>query len=467
MFLPKIMYVIFLIFLGYFTAVTSFYILLGLIGLIESARKTKQSEGEDYPLIFLSTITLPVSIILPAHNEEAWIEDCVSSVVSLNYPKFEVIIVNDASTDKTIDILKRMLDLKPIDMPYIKHYKDGNVIEILKSRRWPNVTVIDKADGLKKAGALNAGLNIARYDYVCTMDADTVLSQDALLKVMAYVERDPDRIIGMGSYFSLSNGLKIKNGMVVKNTPSYNPIVVYQNLEYIRAFIGNRIAWSRFDAMPIVSGGFGIWRRDVLYALGGFSSDFTCEDIEFTFRAQDYAVKNKDKGYKIMMLPYHVGWTEGPANARALISQRERWQRVTNETVWRYKYMFCNPRYGSFAFLTFPYFIIYEVLGVFFEVASVAMVTFGWISGILDINAFLAFIALMVMSQAFVSLVSIFSFVRTQRFFRLPYVCYLIALSFLEFVFYRWILWIAKVIGTYRYLRKARSFDQYTRAKRA
>lgn len=466
MIITKIIYIMFPVFLTYFAAVMSFYFILTLIGFVESMRRARQGEGEDYPLIYLSTVTKPVTIIVPAHNEELWIADCVASLVSLNYPKFEVVVVNDGSDDKTLEILNNMLDLQPIDMPYIKHYKDGKVIEILKSKKHPNVTVVDKGKGLKKAGAVNAGLNVAQYDYVCAIDADTVLQQDSLLKVMAYVERDPDTIIGLGSYFSLSNGLKINNGRVIKNTPSHNPVVAYQNLEYIRSFIGSRLAWSRYNAMPIVAGGFAVWRKDVLYELGGFSAEFTCEDIEFTFRAHDYTVQNREKGYKIVQLPYHVGWTEGPSNAASLISQRERWQRVTNETIWRYKYMLCNPRFGMFAFLTFPYFLIYEVLGVFFEIASLTMVGYGWITGVLDPKSFWAFFLFMILTQVLVSLLSILSFVRIQRTFRIGYIAYITLLNFFEFFLYRWIIWIAKLIGTYRFFGRVKEHTTYIRAKR-
>ncbi|MCX5679219.1 MAG: glycosyltransferase family 2 protein, partial [Candidatus Omnitrophica bacterium] len=221
-----------------------------------------------------------------------------------------------------------------------------------------------------------------------------------------------------------------------------------------------------FNAMPVVAGGFSVWRRDILYDLGGYSAEFTCEDIELTFRVQDYAFRNKDKGYLIKMMPYYVGWTEGPGNTGSLISQRERWQRVTDETIWRYKYMICNPRYGIFAFLTLPYFVLYEVLGVFFELASLAFVVIGWLAGILDIKTFLVFMALMILSQCFISLLSILIFLRNQRIFRVGYIAYLTFLSFIEMFWYRWLLSAAKIVGTYRFLRGKKTFDQYKRGER-
>jgi len=464
--LTRITYVIFLFFLGYFLTLTLYYFLLVVIGLREGSRRSWESEEEDYPLSYFSTLSLPVSIIIPARNEEEWIRDSLLSALNLNYPKFEIIIVDDGSTDKTLAILDKMLKLRPSDIPYIRHYKDGQVREILKSDTYPNVTVIAKFAGVKKAGAVNAGLNLVKNDYVCVMDADTVIEPDALLKVMAHVERDPDSVIGISSYFGLSNGLKIKDGRVVERSFPRNPIIAYQHIEYIRSFFGNRIGWARFNAVPVIPGGFGVWRKDVLYELGGFSVDFTCEDIELTFRAQDYIAKNKGKGYKLLMLPYPVTWTEGPSNIPSLISQRERWQRVTNETVWKYKYMLLNPKFGGFGFIAVPYYLVYEVLGVFVEILSVIMVITGYLAKVLDVRTMLAFLALMLLSQAFISLLSILIFIRSQKLFRMKYIAYLIMLSFLEFFWYRWIISIAKLLGMYSFALKVTSFDQYTRVKR-
>ena len=138
-----------------------------------------------------------MSVIVPAHNEEMWVIDSVKSVLNLNYPEFELIIVEDGSTDRTFELLDNLFNLKSINLAYVPHHKTGRVYDILKSSNYPNVTVVRKETGQKKAGAVNAGLNIARHDYVCVMDADTVLEQDSLLKVMAQVNKDPEKIIGV------------------------------------------------------------------------------------------------------------------------------------------------------------------------------------------------------------------------------------------------------------------------------
>lgn len=464
--LAKLLYILFLILLVYFVVLTLYYLALAIIALFEERKRIHQHHFEDYASLSTSAFTLPVSVIIPAHNEEDWILSSLKALLNLKYPEFELVVIDDGSTDNTLNILREEFNLEPINKSNVEYFHTGKIREVFKSARYPNVTVVSKNGGFKKAGAVNVGLEFARFRYVCVIDADTIIEPDALLKVMAHVEKDPDNIIGVGSYFGLVNGLKIKNGEILERSFSFNPIVAYQNLEYIRSFISNRTAWSRYNASPNVAGGFGVWRRDILMDLGGYATDFSSEDIELTFRAHDYMVKNKKSGYKILALPYFVGWTEGPGDVGSLIMQRDRWQRVVNETIWKYKHMLFNPKYRIFAFLTLPYYLFYEVLGVFFEIASIALVVWGAVTGVLTVKVFLAFLALMILSQAVFSLLSIFNFTRDQKVFRLRYIFYLIFLSFLEFFWYHWILTAAKISGTFSYLKGVKTYDQYVRQKR-
>lgn len=464
--LSGVIYAVFVIFFGYFIVLTLYCLFLVFVGLLESEKRSEEEElAEEYAALAASTFTLPVSVIIPVKDEEGWIEDSLKAVLNLDYPELEIIVVDDGSTDNTLNVLENILRLKSVDRVFVDRFRSGKIKEVFDSQSYPNVHVISKSGGHKKAGAINTGLNFARGKYVCVVDADTILEPDALLKVMAYVEKDPENIIGIGSYFGLVNGFKIKGGKILERNFSRNPIIAYQNLEYIRSFIGNRTAWSKYNATPDIAGSFSVWRRDILLELGGYSSDFSCEDIELTFRAHDYIVKNEKQGYKIVMLPYCVGWTEGPDNIVSLLLQRNRWQRVTIETVWSYRRMILNPKYGIFAFLTLPYFLLYEVLGVFFEVAGIALVVWGWLAGILDIRIFLTFFFLMMFSQIYLSLLSIFAFARGQKIFRLKDISYLVLLTFVEFFWYRWLITISKITGTISYFSGVRIFDSYERSK--
>ncbi len=457
-----ILHVTFIVFFGYFILQTFFYLFFAGVGLFQSRRRALQSRDEDFSIISSSHFTVPVSVILPAHNEELWIADALKSILNLDYPEFEVIVVNDGSTDRTMEILNTMLSLEVLNKAYTDQFHSGEIHEVYKTRNYRNVTVITKTGGFKKAGAVNAGLNFVRYKYVCVVDSDTVLEPDTLLKVMAQVEKDPDTIIGAGSYFGLVNGFKIEEGKILEKSFSFNPLVAYQNLEYIRSFMSSRLSWSAFNAMPCVAGGFGVWRRDLVMQLHGYETGFSSEDIELTFHAHDYMVKNK-KEYRILMLPYYIGWTEGPATIPSLILQRNRWQRVVNETLWRYKHMLFNPRYKWFAFLTFPYFLLYEVFGVFIETASIAILTWACCIKMLDVKGYGACLLFMVLIQAFISLSVLFVFIRDQKIFRFRYTCYLILLSFLEFFVYKWITMTAKILGMFDYCRGIRVYDQYKR----
>lgn len=456
----------FFIFLGYYVVLAVYYFILGLVGFAVGHRRSAEDAEEDYRLLAASGFTLPVSVIMPAHNEEAWIADSVQSLLNLNYPEFELVIVDDGSTDRTLDILKEKLELLAIHNPYTDHFQSGKIRGLFKSAKYPHVTVLSKETGTKRAGAVNAGLNLARYKYVCDVDADTILEPDALMKVMAQVEKDPEKIIGVGSYFGLVNGFDIENGRVVGKNFLRSPLVAYQDLEYLRSFIGNRISWSQWNSMPDVAGGFGVWRRDVLLEMGGFDSAFSCEDIELTFRAHDYIAQHRDAGYKIVMLPYVAGWTEGPGTIRSLLVQRNRWHRATIETTLKFWRMLCNPRYGKFGFLTVPYFLFYEVFGIFFELGSIAVTILGFLAGVFDLKLVLGFLGFMTLFQAFTSLLPLVAFQREQQLFRPSEFIYFAFLSMVELFVYRWIIVVARITGTIDYFRGIRTYDLIPRSKK-
>jgi cellulose synthase/poly-beta-1,6-N-acetylglucosamine synthase-like glycosyltransferase len=453
----------FIVLLGYFLGLLGNYVAMAFIGFSEGRRRARQHQAEDYSFMEASRFTIPVSIVLPVRNEEKWVAQSLGSILKLDYPEYEVIVVDDESTDRTFDILDELLELEHVNRPYLDRFASGKIRGLHRSKRHPNVTVLQKESGLKKAGAVNAALNLARYKYICVMDGDTILEPDAFLKVMVHIQKNPEKVVGVGSYFGLVNGFKLDNGTILEHRFSLDPVTAYQNLEYVRAFLGGRIAWSKFNAMPCVAGGFGVWRRDVLLELGGFVPDFSSEDLEMTFHAHDYIVRHKKKGYEILMLPYHVGWTEGPATAKSLITQRDRWQRVKNETVARYRHMILNPKHGSFGMITLPYFLLYEVFGVFFEMASIGITLWGLLTGVLHVPLFLGLILFMILAQAGVSLLSMVTLVRGQRVFGPKYVAYFVLLSFLELFWYRWLIGLGKITGTVKYLLGIRSFDQYER----
>ncbi len=455
-------HIFFIIFISYFLAQVLYFIVMAIVALIHSRRMTMHLEEDDYSVLFSSDFTVPVTIIVPAHNEERSIEDTVLSLININYPSYEAIIVNDGSTDSTMPVLERLLDLEPTSITYNQRFPDGMVHEIYRSVKYPNFLVISKSGGHKKAGAVNAGLNIARYKYICVIDADTIIEPDAFTNLMSHVEKNPEKIIGIGSYFGLVNGFSVKKGRILKRSFSFNPLIAYQNLEYLRGFIGIRFPWSNLNAVPILAGGFSIWRIDILAKVGGFSENHTCEDMEITFRVRDYIVREKT-GQSILSLPYYTAWTSGPENIKSLISQRERWQRVENESISAYRHMLFNPRFGNFGFITMPYFFFYECLGPFFEAVSYALVFFSFLAGILDVSTFMALFIFMGLAQSVISSYVLAVAMRTVNVFELRYVIYMLVLGLFEMLLYRPIILVAKVQGTLNFFFGVKGFTQYKR----
>src|SRR5437764_1313038 len=217
-------------------------------------------------------------------------------------------------------------------------------------------------------------MNYARYRYVCTVDGDTLYEPDALLNAMRLVVRDPERIVGLTGHISVAShpegrvGARIEDRELIDKTLLSN----FQHLEYLRAFLNDRLAWSRLGFMRCASGAFAVYRRDVLEELGGFSRDFSCEDIELTFRIHESFLR-KRQPYRIVAMPDPVARTEGPNRVSSLVSQRARWQRVMLETTWHYRRMLMNPRYGTVGFVGLPFYMLSEVVAPFVE--AVALVT--------------------------------------------------------------------------------------------
>ena len=359
-----------------------------IIGAFENAVRKHDADSHDFATLESSRFTIPVSVIVAAYDEEVVIESTVRSLLAFDYPEFEVVVVNDGSSDATLARLQEAFDLAPYEMFVRRIFTTAPVRGIYRSADHPNLVVVDKENG-GKADSWNAALNVARYRYVCGVDADTVFDRQALLTSMRVAVNDPARILGVTSQISTA-----RDPEAVLSAPAGSRRVdggllgLYQHLDFIRAFLNNRLAWSRFGFMLCSPGGFQIWRRDVLEEIGGYSPEFTCEDIELTFRIHE-RYRREGREYEIRCLPDCVGVTEGPDDVPKLVSQRERWQRVINETVIHYRRMWFNPRYGSVGMVGAPFYLLTEVLSPAVELLALASLVAAVALGIFDLETFL------------------------------------------------------------------------------
>ena len=458
--------VVVLVCFAYLLLTTTVYVVLTVIGAVENLVRRQESLSDDFETLGASRFTIPVSVIVAAYDEETVIAATTRSLLDLDYPEHEVVVVNDGSTDGTLETLVEVFELEPYEA-FVRHvFPSGDVRGMYRSALHPNLVVVDKLNG-GKADSWNAALNVARYRYICGVDADTWLDRKALLQGMRLAVQDPARVIGVTSH--LSTARKPEEALAApqgRRRIDLHPLIAYQHLDFLRAFFNNRTAWSRGNFMLCSPGGFQIWRRDVLEEVGGYSREFTCEDIEVTFRIHERFLHER-RDYEILCLTDNVATTESPDTVGKLVSQRERWQRVIDETVWHYRRMWFNPRYKAVGLVGAPFYLLTEVLAPAFELLGIAALVGAIALGLFQPLTFVVMIAALAFVNAALTASAIFFEDLQSRTYRKRDLLVLLLLTPFDFVVYRPIILWARLKGTWGFLRGDQSWNRFERNVRA
>jgi cellulose synthase/poly-beta-1,6-N-acetylglucosamine synthase-like glycosyltransferase len=329
----------------------------------------------------------PVSIIVPAYNEEVSIVHCTNMLLRLDYPDYELIIVNDGSSDKT---LENLLNEFPLELYQAEQdSKNENTSTIRKIYKHKNLklTVIDKVNG-GKADSLNAGINYASGRYVCTIDADSLLDNQALKSVVRPFIED-SRTMVSGGQLAASNDVTLVDNQVVSSKMPKNIWVLWQILEYIKSFMVSRLGLSKINALLLMSGAFSMFRRDELLEIGGFlsaqnnhpyikkhigaSKQTVCEDMEIVLRLFKFRYENNKKAIT-RFIPGPVCWTEVPEKGKNLFKQRARWHQGLIESLYFHKYMIFEPKYGATGLLGMPYYFIFEMMAPIMKILAIVFI---------------------------------------------------------------------------------------------
>lgn len=376
--------------MGYFMLVNVTYATLLIISYREIIRYMRHNTFSNYRVMVQSELTEPVSILAPAYNEELTVVESVKSLLKLNYAKYEVIVINDGSKDRTLENLISEFHLFPSKQIYVEQIPTAPVRGIYRSRHpeFRDLIVVDKENG-GKADTLNAGINAARYDYFCAIDADSLLEDDALLRVIKPFMED-DTVIAAGGIVRIVNGCRVVNGRVVQVGLSDRLLPVFQIVEYFRAFLSGRMAWHGLNALLIISGAFGMFKRSAVIEAGGYATDTVGEDMELVTRLHRRN-REKKEPYKVVFVPDPVCWTEVPETLRVLAKQRNRWHRGLLDTLLRHRVMVLNPRYGIVGLGAVPYFLFIELLGPVLELLGYLCVAVMYVMGILNIEMVIVF----------------------------------------------------------------------------
>jgi cellulose synthase/poly-beta-1,6-N-acetylglucosamine synthase-like glycosyltransferase len=369
--------------LAYFALFNLFYVAFTAIAWRSLVRHLRARGHAPDDEVFASPVTPPVSVLVPAFNEAPTIVESVRSLLALRYPQHEVIVVNDGSKDETLDRLRQAFDLVPVRKALRVLLPTAPVRGVYVSRSHRNLWVVDKQNG-GKADALNAGVNASRYPYVCSIDADAILEEDALLRVARPIIEEPEVVVATGGIVRIANGCTIAGGRVIEVRLPNSRLATLQVLEYFRAFLIGRVGWSRMNALLIISGAFGLFRRSLVETVGGYSRDTVGEDIELVVRLHRH-LRERDEKYRIEFVPDPVCWTEAPETLKALADQRRRWHRGLGQTLWRHRRVAGNTRYGALGTAAVPYFLVFEFLGPVIEVLGLPAILVWWLFGGLSI----------------------------------------------------------------------------------
>jgi cellulose synthase/poly-beta-1,6-N-acetylglucosamine synthase-like glycosyltransferase len=390
---------------AYFALLNAIYVVFTAIAwedVTRYVRRRRQAGGE---AAFASPLTPGISMLLPAYNEEAGIVESVRSLLSLRYPKLEVIVVDDGSTDATLDRLRRAFDLALVRKALRAGVETRPIVRTYVSRRHPELVVLQKENG-GKADALNAGVNAARHEFVCAIDADALIEERALLQVALPILDDPELVAATGGTVRIANGCTIDHGRVTEVRLPRGRLATLQVVEYLRAFLVGRVGWSRMNALLIISGAFGLFRRSLVEAVGGWWTGTVGEDVELVVRLHRY-LRERDEEYRIAFVPDPVCWTEAPEDLGTLGRQRRRWQRGLLQTLWRHKRVVGNPRYGTLGLFALPYFVVFEAIGSLLAIIGLPLTIVLWATGRLSTLFLVAFLVVSILLGVLLSIAAL------------------------------------------------------------
>jgi cellulose synthase/poly-beta-1,6-N-acetylglucosamine synthase-like glycosyltransferase len=407
------------------------YVIMAVLsykGIMLYRRKNREHYTQN---VISSPLSPGISVIAPAYNEGLKIIDNVYALMHLNYPLYEVIIVNDGSTDDTLEKLVQHFELKEVDLPYNEKIKTKAVKRFFRStnRAYEKLLVIDKENGKGKADASNAGINASKFDYFLCTDVDCILHEDTLSRLMRpildeksrsrlkdiqvipdtgyiHVENNQRRVIAVGAPLRMINSSEVDNGVITRFKPPHKVLPRFQELEYIRAYLLSKMAWSSINCVPNVSGGLGLFDKHIAVKVGGYDPRSFAEDIDMVTRMSVYMIQNNHK-YAIRYIPVSLCWTEGPQTLPVFSRQRVRWARGLIQIMLLHRHVLFNFKFKRLGLIVFPYNFLFEFLAPIFEVLGLLFYIYLIVIGAINWENTFTLLAFLYMFSVLVSSIAV------------------------------------------------------------
>ncbi|HVI45750.1 MAG TPA: glycosyltransferase family 2 protein [Chitinophaga sp.] len=346
----------------------AFYTFLAFLSYFAIRRYSWKNRIRETLTLVESPLTPGISVIAPAYNEAVTIIPNVRSLLTLNYPRFEVIIVNDGSTDETLEKLINEFELSEIDFAYNQQLTCQPVKRFFKSDNpaYAKLLVVDKVNGKSKADAVNAGINAASFAYFLNTDVDCILDRNTLLKLIRPFMDEETRVIATGATLRMANSCEADAGMLTSIKPPEEWLPRFQEMEYIRSFVLGKMGWTSINAVPNVSGGLGLFDKEIVVKAGGYDPKSLGEDMDMIIRMCKYMCEQKLE-YAVRYIPETLCWTESPSTFKVFGRQRTRWARGLLQIFSTHRSVLFNPKYKRLGLIVFPYNFIFELLAPLIE----------------------------------------------------------------------------------------------------
>lgn len=366
------------LFFGYFILIYFVYALLNVFAVFRIRRYLQVAELTAADNVF-SSLDLPVSVIVPAYNESDSIITSTRAMLQVEYPDYEVIVVNDGSSDDTLQKLISAFNLRPFPEAYRQRVPCKKVRGVYKSALFPTLRVVDKENGGSKADAMNAGINVCRYPIFCAVDADSILQPDSLRRAVRPFLEEPNTV-ATGGTVRIANGCVVRGGFLEKVGLPSNFLARVQVIEYLRAFLYGRMGWTQMNAVLIISGAFGVFDKEAVVRVGGYNAEAIGEDMELVLRLHRHFCES-GRDYEITFVPDPICWTDAPEDLDTLGKQRIRWQHGLGQSLRLHKDLLFRRNSGAVGWLAIPFFYIFELFGPVVEIAGYIFMTVAGLSG--------------------------------------------------------------------------------------